>query len=402
MTESHHIPTAKYRVVTPMFLSGSDRNHAELRLPSFKGALRFWWRALSAEYFDNDLQKLRAAEDTLFGSTRTGASRVRMRIVSCDTVRTVEKGEILRDGNDVIGEGARYLGYGVMEAFASKKRETKAGQLLRACLQSPLSFEVELTCRGLLTENQRASLLNALKALGLMGGLGTRSRRGYGSIGLESLSLDGEAKWNKPQTMGDLYRTIKALYTQQSNCKLPKYTALSSLSRHVILKAKKSATPLELLDTVGREMMRYRSWGHHGRVLGQDSERNFEDDHDLMKLEPAKRKTHPRRIVFGLPHNYGKAKSDQIPPKTDRGLHRRASPLLLHIHECGNQPVAVLSFLPATFLPGGDDAKINVGDKVVPIANNQEIWRPVEELLDRFASGQGRKESFSEALEVRP
>ena len=114
MTNSTPVITAKYRVVTPMFLSGADQNHAELRLPSFKGALRFWWRALAAGRFNGDLTALRAAEDTLFGSTRTGQSRVRMRIVSCATLSTVKKGEVLCDSSHVIGEGADEM----MQGFA--------------------------------------------------------------------------------------------------------------------------------------------------------------------------------------------------------------------------------------------------------------------------------------------
>lgn len=33
--------------ITPMFLAGADPHSAELRVPSVKGALRFWWRATS-------------------------------------------------------------------------------------------------------------------------------------------------------------------------------------------------------------------------------------------------------------------------------------------------------------------------------------------------------------------
>ena len=35
---------------------------------------------------------------------------------------------------------------------------------------------------------------------------------------------------------------------------------------------------MELLDLVGRELMRYRSWGHRGRVLGKESEKEFQDE----------------------------------------------------------------------------------------------------------------------------
>jgi len=36
---------ATYRITTPMFCGGAERQ-AEFRLPSFKGVLRLWWRAL--------------------------------------------------------------------------------------------------------------------------------------------------------------------------------------------------------------------------------------------------------------------------------------------------------------------------------------------------------------------
>lgn len=84
MSEPPFFLTANYRVVTPMFLSGADQTAAELRLPSFKGALRFWWRALAPA---RDVQQLRDVEDFLFGSTRAGASRVRMRLVQTE-IRT--------------------------------------------------------------------------------------------------------------------------------------------------------------------------------------------------------------------------------------------------------------------------------------------------------------------------
>ena len=35
---------ANYRIVTPMFCGGAEQQ-AEFRLASFKGLLRFWWRA---------------------------------------------------------------------------------------------------------------------------------------------------------------------------------------------------------------------------------------------------------------------------------------------------------------------------------------------------------------------
>ena len=72
---------ATYRVVTPMFCGGADpERRAELRLPSFKGVLRFWWRALAWTRLDGDLGRIRREEDALFGSAGGGRSRVLMRL----------------------------------------------------------------------------------------------------------------------------------------------------------------------------------------------------------------------------------------------------------------------------------------------------------------------------------
>jgi CRISPR-associated protein Cmr1 len=39
---------AVYRIVTPMFVGGADQKPYDgVRAPSFKGALRFWWRTLN-------------------------------------------------------------------------------------------------------------------------------------------------------------------------------------------------------------------------------------------------------------------------------------------------------------------------------------------------------------------
>ena len=60
--------SATYRVTTPLFCAGTDPNRAELRLPSFKGALRFWWRALAPLRWGDDLEVIRRQENEIFGS----------------------------------------------------------------------------------------------------------------------------------------------------------------------------------------------------------------------------------------------------------------------------------------------------------------------------------------------
>ena len=390
-----------YRVVTPLFCAGADSTHSEIRLPSFKGVLRFWWRALAWSRCRADLEAIRRQEDALFGSAGGGQSCVSMRLELPTNPPIVCKGEVLtvsRTGRDVVGEGARYLGYGVMEAFASKKRGTKNGQLTRACRRAPFDFTVLMRCRDL-NDTDLRSLKDALVALGTLGGMGAKSRKGYGSLSIQSLRVSGVNQWSRPQSLNDLRNAIKIFRPDDSTESLPEFTALSGNTRHVLLSSDKNE-PVELLDLVGRELVRFRSWGRNGKILGGsvESERKFTDDHDLMKNRS--HSAYPRRIAFGLPHNYGPSKTMQVGPYNNKDLDRRASPLFIHIHECGSTPVAVLSFLPARFLPK-DKSDISVGGSPVSQRPEEELYCPIHEFLDRLLDSGKRKEKFVDALEVR-
>ena len=388
---------ASYQVVTPLFCAGVDPARPELRLPSFKGVLRFWWRTLAWSRCQGDLRVIQREEDALFGSANGGQSGVSMRLVPHSEPRVAGKGEVLRmpGTQRPVGEGARYLGFGVMEAFASRNKGTAAGQLTRACLCAPLDFTVRMRGRNL-NETQSQSLKEALAALGTLGSMGSKSRKGYGSLTLQSLSVDGAAEWSAPESMSDLMEEIKKIRHAEATTDLPAYTAFSRGTRHVLVSGNE-IEPLSLLDRIGRELVRFRSWGHNGKVLGQvDSERLFEDDHDLMK--GAERSAHPRRIAFGLPHNYGSGRNQQVGPAAER-LDRRASPMFIHLQLCGTAPVAVISFLPSRFLPEGRST-ISVGDHKVAQAPEQELYEPVHEFLDRLLDPDKRKEPFTKAVEV--
>ena len=394
---------ATYRVVTPMFCAGADPGRAELRMPSFKGVLRFWWRALAWSRLNGDLDEIQRQESVLFGSTGAGQSCASMRLAIDSAPPLIRKDEVLTvlasDGR-VVGEGARYLGYGVMHAFDSKKSNTRRGQLTRACLRAPFDFVVRMQLRGREASpdelrQQSESLKDALICLGNRGGLGAKNRKGYGSLAIRSLLVNGEQRWRLPQTMHELRDTLVAFRRDRQAADQPAYTALSREARHLLLTSDK-VQAMELLDLVGRELMRYRSWGHNGGVLGQPSEKNFRDDHDLM--DGSRRNRHPRRIAFGLPHNYGKRADKQVGPH-DKALDRRASPLFIHIHECGDAPVAVLSFLPARFLPE-DRSDISVGGSRIRQTPESELYRPIHDFLDRLLDPEKRKEGFTDVVEL--
>jgi CRISPR-associated protein Cmr1 len=397
---------ARYRLSTPLFGGGADPSAtSELRPASFKGVLRFWWRALAWSRWQGDLARIQEQEAVLFGSTSRGQAAVRLRFVIPARLESLSAQSTLKEArgdSQVVGMGARYLvGPGLKAASASRKTSTKAGQLTRPALQAPLEFIVQLRCTALDSALQQ-SLIEALIALGCLGGMGSRSRKGYGSLVLEAIDLEGSSHWQAPRSDEQLLETIRDLREQANREGLPPYTALSRDARHLLLSAESCREPLQLLDRIGREMVRFRSWGKDGMVLQNvPREPNFQHDHHLMKQPVGARRSHPQRIAFGLPHNYGKGASNEVAPEGQ--LDRRASPLFIHIHSCGSRPVAVLSFLPARFLPaatGGGPAFISVGGARVRQQPEAELYRPIHNFLDRLLDEHRCKEPFSTVQEV--
>ena len=339
---------ATYRVVTPMFCAGADRAQPEVRIPSFKGVLRFWWRALAWSRLDGDLQRIQQDEASLFGSAGKGQSSFTLQLEIANRPPTYSQGCVLRSfpgAKDPVGIGANYLGYGLMEA----KRQ---GELIRACLSAPFDFSVRLRSRGL-SDGPLKSLEQALIAVGLFGAMGARSRKGWGSLSLHSFLLDGKERWCEPGSIEMLKSAINTIRnendgdpsTPSSNTRtgLPQYTALSKDARYLLLQSDERH-PLALLNLIGLEIK------------------------NAIRSVPRK-----ERVVFGL-------------PRSPHANLRRASPLFIHIHACSPGPVAVLSFLPARFLLKNTSRTFG-GRRDVRRATEDDVYRPVDQFLTLLLAG---------------
>lgn len=377
---------ARFRVTTPMFAGDATPQDVKLRVPSFKGLLRFWWRALP-EQARLASSKLAENEAKLFGSARDGQSRVRLRLdVPGEPqplepkTRLAQDGGMFGKGKILVGPGARYLGYGLVQT----------GQLDRPCFPAPFDLWLHIHVLPGVTDEQVQQIVDALILMGTLGGLGSRVRRGFGSLSLVELLRAGKPVWPPAS------QTFEKAFTEwfqerhaRSATTLPEWTAISRHTSILLLRAQSSESPLSLLDCIGKEMVRYRSWGKHGEVLDRETaERRFVEDHDLLKKPAASRSQYPKRIVFGLPHDYVKQAFNK-----DVKLDRRASPLFLHIHQTAEQirPVAVVSFLPARFLPGTQPMISVGGPKKIALRAAEELYRPVREFLARLAGGSEEK-----------
>jgi CRISPR-associated protein Cmr1 len=351
---SVYILSATFAVNTPLFAGGAAPGaSAELRPPSVKGVLRFWWRALAWSRHTGDLQAIRQKEAEIFGAAgddKTGRQASFLLRVRPTTLVVLPKDQVLNgaDGK-VVGVGARYFGYGLMGAFGAS-----AGKTTRPCLKAPFEFTVELVSRGGLD----STVVDALKLMGLLGGLGSRTRRGWGSLSLLSLKGDGVNDWQAPRSAKDYERELRRILSPESLYDEPPYSAFCKQTR--IDMVGEDSEPLRLLNTVGEQMLRYRSWGKNGKILnGEDSEKEFQNDHDWFVDGKNFDQTHPRRVIFGLPHNYfrrvDKDKKTVGLTTATKTFDRRASPLLVHVHWLADQSyIAVLTVLRSAYLPEGE------------------------------------------------
>ena len=284
--------TATYRVITPMFLGGAEPTaEAELRLPSFKGALRFWWRALMWGEV-GDIGELRRREAELFGSSETGQSRILLRTDGAHRSSTHMDGQWGRNSWE------QYTGYGL--------REKDKGE--RCFIQPDHEWRVHVNLTRC-SPGQAGEIVTAVKLFGLAGGLGDRSRKGWGSVTLTE--LDG-GDWSCPTKDGSWISTVKSLLSKNRSQSAP-YTAFTRSSKW-------NVGPIQTTAKAAQQWMgkRYQGW-----------------------VKDTAPKDH--RSQFGLPREY----KGGTAPRPER----RASPLILHVHWCPNDkalPCAL--WLPAAFL----------------------------------------------------
>jgi len=357
--------TARYEIVTPSFIAGmsSDEQDVTVRLASLRGLLRFWWRAVAFSRVGYNLETLRTKETALFGSSRGGTGSIQFlppTILPSPSSRFTETARKLRLDQC---SGLSYLGYGLQaddkgrqeQSELAKDTGKKSGiDPKRVVIPPKVEFDLHMMLRRRLTDDtldQKASLRDALIAMGLAGGLGARSRRGWGSLNLKSLTWGGEALWKPPAEASDLRSKWKQLLAgistlPDSDDYLP-FTAFDHRTEVHVLKVHSDA--LEVLNQGGKDFSNFRLAGRNGASSG--TKHRFAADSQMMgnalnRKAPAKA---PQRSIFGLPHNYffGKTKP-KASVTVDTG--RRASPLFFHVQRLGTQYALVAVVFPVKFI----------------------------------------------------
>jgi len=168
------------RAITPMFMAGADNkarqaSALELRAPSVKGVMRFWWRAAQAE---SDIAILKRKEAAIFGGTgeREGKSKFSIRILNSAGIGVGDCREYKPLPHHT-GNSSCFCVQKQGEKRCSKGRPQPA-------IATDHIFSVAFSNSfDLLSQDFTQDHLKSLFTLtAIMGGLGKRSRRGFGSF----------------------------------------------------------------------------------------------------------------------------------------------------------------------------------------------------------------------------
>lgn len=200
----------RYMLITPLFGGGVQPGIHDAVTPirgsAVRGHLRFWWRATRGGSFDGDLGLMKAYEDWLWGAPARGKnqgggqSRVRLHIQDVRLGDKLYQGSVPREHRDtpyVVTERPNYPGqyitrtnrasvspgYGAFplqpsndEAYDIGERDSQDRDL-KYTLRN-LAFTLHISYPADMAKEVEA----ALWAWQTFGGIGARTRRGFGAL----------------------------------------------------------------------------------------------------------------------------------------------------------------------------------------------------------------------------
>lgn len=162
--------TKELTFITSTFLAGADQNKPEIRAPSIRGALRWWFRVLAGD------RDVREEEKLLFGGVHgesAVASAIAVRVEDANIVNN-QRTLPLRDNTEM-----GYIGY-----FARVSGKKEGIQRTEALHYIGAGSTFTLTIRAVrpVPTHLWSLLEEAVQAFVWVGALGLRATRGFGRL----------------------------------------------------------------------------------------------------------------------------------------------------------------------------------------------------------------------------
>jgi CRISPR-associated protein Cmr1 len=359
---------ADLELITPAYVGGADLARADgLRPPSIKAQLRFWWRTLHPDLAPADLF---AAESRIFGDTEFGQG---LRVIPRTSV--VGRTECPPAYGPQGGSTLFYMAYGTQGGRGEPPRHRTA-----AGTRCTIDLAVPARCTAAETDEVQT----ALWLLTTFGGVGTRARRGFGSLSLGA-SLGGWPRSNDFHDHGTLFQALSealAALPASVHAGQPRHTALSSRARLAVGPGAGSwEGALNAAGTVYYGLRRAlgTTYDHtnRGEPVGMDFFRIVSYRSNGVRPAPDDHATYG--AAFGLPQNYRFSDRSMLSLEAAQGNAkvRRASPVMFRVSKLANgKYVPIVLWLPSLFLPAGYRVTFNA-----PGQPAQDLQSPRDDML---------------------
>jgi CRISPR/Cas system CMR-associated protein Cmr1 (group 7 of RAMP superfamily) len=357
--------SVQLRLITPAFLGGSDQNaqNDHLRLTGIKAMLRFWWRAWHGNL---TVEQLRDREAQCFGSIDCGTGLQVIPLITQDRLKLLPSGSDMGPGGSPLG----YLGYGPI----SYDKQTKTNRTKVVALNADQHLHFRLVHRS---QAELEEVLKSLWLLGALGGIGSRCRRGWGSLtlpsdlntlGLPSLAACQSVERYR-QTLEQGMEVLMASAARPDAGELP-WTGLSKQFR-VIFSKQTFTSWRDAMEDLGRKFQSFRAYDNRASSPARPKSKPGPDYHQTKHMINSAGSGQgtgslPERAGFGLPYTQAyrslqDKRADFTPSWFENGKEiegRRASPLICKVCQLADGKFFwQVTFLPSQFLPKG--AKVN-------------------------------------------
>jgi CRISPR-associated protein Cmr1 len=193
----------RYELITPLFGGGVEPGECDVLTPirgtEIRGQLRFWWRATRGGRFDGDLKAMKSREDEIWGAASVGdthrVSQVSLEVVFRGMTESDEDDENLDQPFTVIRKRGKataerregslvpaYLAFPLQPSAEEAEEILRSGSLTKS-VRHNLSFTLKISFRA----DQRTEIEASLWAWETFGGIGARTRRGFGALSLNGI-----------------------------------------------------------------------------------------------------------------------------------------------------------------------------------------------------------------------
>lgn len=175
---------------TPAFV-GDASQQAQWRTPPFKALIRQWWRIVKSHETGLDVDRLRNAEESLFGAAASegipGASHrslLRLRLSTWERGKLTSwpRGELKEKHPEVgfpVGTEL-YLGFGPL-AYDKTSKATGLGKN-NGFKRDAIDDKAAVTLRLCFPDQHHPALQSTMQLVAWFGTLGSRARNGWGSL----------------------------------------------------------------------------------------------------------------------------------------------------------------------------------------------------------------------------